>query len=118
MTNKLMLLTIIFALVLSLGVVIACGDDDDDDDDDAADDDAADDDDDDDVATCEDAWMFFDDCGWYLEDEEGNAIDVADLIAWCEAGEAFYGDTGFDCLVNNMGNCDEAAACIEDALTA
>ena len=102
MTNKLMLLTIIFALVLSLGVVIACGDDDDDDDDD--------------VATCEDAWMFFDDCGWYLEDEDGNAIDVADLIAWCEAGEAFYGDTGYDCLVNNIGNCDDAATCIEDAL--
>ncbi len=96
---------------LSFVVDISC-DNPDGDDDDFVDDD----DDDDDSISCADAWSFFDDCGWYLEDEEGNAIDIADLIVWCEAGEAFYGDTGYDCLVNNLGNCDGAADCISDVL--
>ncbi len=69
-----------------------------------------------DELTCEQAWGFFDDCGFYLEDEEGNPIDIEDIIVWCEYGEEFYGTTGYQCIVDNIGNCDDMADCIIDAL--
>ncbi|HPQ71962.1 MAG TPA: hypothetical protein PKW95_22760 [bacterium] len=75
-----------------------------------------DDDDDDDMFTCESAWTFFGDCGYYLEDENGTPINPEDLIAWCEASEAFYSDTGYDCLMDNFGNCAAAESCIDDVL--
>ncbi|HPQ71961.1 MAG TPA: hypothetical protein PKW95_22755, partial [bacterium] len=75
-----------------------------------------DDDYDDPEPVCDEAWYFFNDCGWYLEDEDGNVINIEDAIAWCEASEAFYSDTGYDCLMDNFGNCAAAKSCIDDVL--
>lgn len=73
-------------------------------------------DDDDDDILCYDAWTWFTSCGWVLEDQQGNPIDVADLITWCESGKDFYSDTGYTCLAENMGTCGEAGDCIRDTL--
>jgi len=126
MTNKLMLLAIIFSLVLSLGVVIACGDDDDDDDDDTMDDDTLDDDDDDTMAgdlTCEEAYTFwYDTCGYAFYDEDDVEIPLADLIGWCELDEANdYNGAIYDCINDNYENgaeeeCDDIYDCLEGVI--
>ena len=118
MTNKLLLLAIIFGLALSLGLVLACGDDDDDDDT-FLDDDTLDDDDDNDVVedlTCEEAYEYlYDDCGYVLEDDDG-VIDVDFLITWCEDGEDLFAFEIYDCINDNQGDCDAIVDCIEDLL--
>ena len=108
MLNKLMLLAIIFALVLSLGFVIACGDDDDDDDDATDDDD--DDDDDDDATACdwteELTWMVVD-CEVIFEDTEGNEMTLAEVLADCNVciGECAW-------AYIDIPDCDGAIDCV------
>jgi len=115
MLNKLMLLAIIFALVLSLGFIVACGDDDDDDDDTADDDDDDgddDDNDDDDSGDClyedEFTWLY-NDCGVTFVDGSGNDMSLADAIADCNTciGECAWAYIDTD-------DCDGAIACIND----
>jgi hypothetical protein len=121
LTNKLFLLALISAMILSLGVVVACGDDDDDDDDTVGDDDTAgddddnddnddndtvddddddtvgdddDDDDDDDTvdAECEANYgYFYDVCGYYFVDGDDNEITLDDVIGACTDGDENYG---------------------------
>jgi hypothetical protein len=110
--NKLFLLGIAFALVLSLGLMIACGDDDDDDNDTAGDDD-----DDTSAPTCESVYTAMDDCGIALQDAEGNEIPVEDVIAGCEAGDpADYALDGAiaGCILDNLDDCDAMLTCIAE----
>ena len=110
MLNKLMLLAIIFALVLSLGFVIACGDDDDDDDDATDDDDDDDADDDDTGETCdyvqELTWLVTG-CGMEFVDTEGNDMTLQDIIEDCSKG---LGECGWAYM--DIPDCDGAEDCI------
>jgi len=92
----------------------------DDDADDSADDDSADADDDIDDGSidvleyCDDVWFAFDDCGYYLSDDEGKLIDVTDIIALCEAGDEIYGNPDLImCMKDNIhdANCDGLGEC-------
>lgn len=111
MTNKLFLLAIVFSLVLSLGIVVACGDDDDDDE--ATDDDTGGDDDtaaDDDCASV--YTKMYVDCGYTFTDDADEDILLADVIAWCEADEADYGFDGdlTQCIL--AAECDDVPDCL------
>jgi len=112
MTNKLFLLAIAFSLILSLGIVVACGDDDDDDDDTAADDDATDDD----TAAADDCTSVYTkmyvECGYAFNDDTDTEIPLENVIAWCEAEEAGYefdGDLA-QCIL--ASECDAIPDCL------
>lgn len=104
--ERFMFLALIASLVLSMGLVVACGDDDDDDDDDTADDDADDDTGDDDSGS---------DCEATLDGQveacfEG--LTTADVCAQEDADcwvACFASDTvetcedWLDCLVSDCG---------------
>jgi len=112
MTNKLMLLAVIFSLILTLGLVIACGDDDDDDDND--DNDAADDDDATEL-TCDDVYtMMYTDCGLAFKDEDNADIPLADIVFGCEEEVEFYalGGDAANCVIDNEGECEDMEACL------
>jgi len=94
-------------------VFFACesGDDDDSGDDDFADDDT---DEDDYLKYCMEVWEFFSECGWFLEDEEGNEIDIAEIIILCEAGDENFGNEDLImCLVENFSGCEGSIDCLE-----
>jgi hypothetical protein len=108
--KKLFLLGVIFSLVLSLGLVIACDDDDDDDNDTDADDD--------DTGgewTCDDVYTaMYDDCGWAFQDAEGNEIAKEDVVAACDDADATYGLDGAlaACIIEFVDDCDAMLDCI------
>lgn len=112
--NKLFLLGLLFSLVLSIGLVVACGDDDDDDDNDTAvdDDDTA-------ALTCADVFGEMYTCGYVFTDADGVEIPEADVVAACEAGDpadyALGGDLA-NCVVDNTGDCDAIGTCLEGLL--
>ncbi|MCB1153681.1 MAG: hypothetical protein H6684_13870 [Deltaproteobacteria bacterium] len=102
-------------------------DDDDASDDDASDDDdddATDDDDDDDdldaglTSTgddCTDGWNQMNYCGWGLQDSEGEPIDLADVIGFCQDGDTLA-VCAAECGLNsfNSADCSDADACINE----
>ncbi len=101
--ERFMFLALIASLVLSMGLVVACGDDDDDDDDDTADDDADDDADD----GCE-STLVSDDTDNVAECFEG--LDAAtvcaqeDAACWvdCFNASADCGEWN-ECLISDCG---------------
>jgi len=139
--QRLIYLALVILLSVSFGVVISCttcsnggggGDDDydgydgydgndDDNDDTWYDDDTYYDDDntyyDDDTYTpsdCADAYNYlYYDCEIGFFDDYGSLIPVEDVIAWCEAGESFYSDDAYYCIMSNYGDCDATVACLE-----
>ena len=118
--NKLFLLAIVFSVVLSLGLVVACGDDDDDDDNDTADDDTTGDDDTGGEMDCAAVYAeLYEDCSLALTDTDGNEIAEADAVASCEAGDAAYALTGeiAGCVVAYTGDCTAIEDCITDVLS-
>lgn len=118
MTNKLMLLSVVLSLVLTLGLVIACGDDDDDDNDDndVSDDDTGDDDDS--GLACADVYaIMYTDCNLRFFEEDGvTEIPMEDVINWCNEGalDGYYsvgGDVS-NCIVDNA-ECEDIQTCLE-----
>ncbi|MCC6159495.1 MAG: hypothetical protein IT350_15705 [Deltaproteobacteria bacterium] len=101
--ERFMFLALIASLVLSMGLVVACGDDDDDDDDDTADDDSDDDADDDSGSGCEEALgdnveMCFEE----ITTADVCAQEDADCWVACFEASEECGDWN-DCLVADCG---------------
>ena len=109
-SHSLFLLTMVIALILSLGFVVACGDDDDDDDDDDDatgddDDDSAGDDDDDDEAVDELIDSAYGACleFWQACEYEGAADLCQDWVdAYRPAIEAYADTMDMDCMLQVM----------------
>ena len=112
--NRLWLLALAFALVLSLGIVFACGDDDDDNDDnDTSDDDSVVDDDTVVELTCQEAYdLLYVECSLGFFDDDDVLIAEEDVVASCEAGETFYAVDAYACITENQDDCDAIAACL------
>ena len=101
--ERFMFLALIASLVLSMGLVVACGDDDDDDDDDTADDDTGDDDTGDD--DCEAALGDnVEACFEGLDAATVCAQDDADCWVACfQSGSVETCEDWLDCLVSDCG---------------
>ena len=127
---KRLLIVLVLAIMALAFVVVGCGSDivnhdgktsgdgnNDDNADDDADDDITDDDavhEDTTLEYCDDVWFAFDDCGWYLEDDEGKPLDIMKIVALCEAGDEIYGNPDLImCMKDNIhdANCDGLGEC-------
>jgi hypothetical protein len=110
--NKLLVLGLVFAMMLSIGIAISCGDDDDD----SSDDTTAGDDDTSPVApTCQSVFEAFDACSLQFLDDNGDPIAIADVIATCESDDpGDYALTGSiaACIITDEADCDAMSDCI------
>jgi hypothetical protein len=118
--NKLFLYGLLGALVLSLGMLFACGSSSSSGDDDTT---PVDDDTSPTAPTCQSVYdALYQDppagCGDALKDSTGADIPEASVVADCTSNSDGYGLTGTIalCIIDNPGNCTTIESCINAAL--
>lgn len=91
------------ALILSLGLMFACGDDDDDDDSGGT------------SYNCQDLYTEMDQCGIHLKDANGDNIPINEVIASCKAADPADYNLDSDiaaCIRDNLGDCNAMLECL------